>query len=219
MAYSNEKVKRLTDLLGEMEGRKEHAYAAATWRDVPALEETVKIVEEQLRIDGEEDTLSDSIAVLQYVADRYDSLGRFALSARIYGDILALALKRKEQYGLDTDDIDGVFYAALRARNFYIDDDCEDLFNIATALMPQSEAQRLLEERKAHRRSLCHDPVEMTADYLAVIDEVEEAIEQNRTIRGHGSCYEVWLLKRAYLAGRDIVWHSPAELNPKVHFD
>ena len=39
MAYSKEKTKQLTELLSEIEGRKEHEYAAATYKDVPALKE------------------------------------------------------------------------------------------------------------------------------------------------------------------------------------
>ena len=87
MAYSKETEKRLTDLLSEMEGRKEHEYAAATYKDVPALKEIVQIVERQLTQDTDEATLVDSIAVLGYVADRYDSLGRFAVSAKFYNQI------------------------------------------------------------------------------------------------------------------------------------
>ena len=127
MAYSKETEKRLTELLGEIEGRKEHEYAAATYKDVPALKEIVRLVEEQLAGDSDESTYVDSIAVLGYVADRYDSLGRYAVSAKFYNQILTLALTLKQQYGTDTDGIDGYLYAALQARNFYIDDDCDDL--------------------------------------------------------------------------------------------
>ena len=219
MAYSKEIEKRLTELLGEIEGRKEHEYAAATYKDIPALREIVQIVEEQLTEENDESTLVDSIAVLGYVADRYDSLGRFVVSAKFYNQILSLALKLKQQYGTDTDGIDGYLYAALQARNFYVDDDCDDLVQIVTELMSASDAQRIINERKERRRSLKHDPVEMTEEYLSVIDEVEEKIEKNRTTYGHGSCFEVWSLKKSYLLEHDIEWHTPAELNPRVLFD
>ncbi len=218
MAYSKETEKRLTELLGEIEGRKEHEYAAATYKDVPALKEIVQLVERQLAGDSDESTLVDSIAVLGYVADRYDSLGRFAVSAKFYNQILSLALRLKQQYGTDTDGIDGYLYAALQARNFYIDDDCDDLAGIATELMSESDAQRILNERKERRRSLKHDPVEMTEEYLAVIDEIEEKVEKSRTTYGHGSCFEVWSLKKSYLLEHDIEWHTPSELNPQVLF-
>ena len=219
MAYRKETEKRLTELLGEIEGRKEHEYAAATYKDVPALKEIVRLVEEQLAGDSDESTYVDSIAVLGYVADRYDSLGRYAVSAKFYNQILNLALTLKQQYGTDTDGIDGYLYAALQARNFYIDDDCDDLAGIATELMSESDAQRILNERKERRRSLKHDPVEMTEEYLAVIDEIEEKVEKSRTTYGHGSCFEVWSLKKSYLLEPDIEWHTPSELNPQVLFD
>ena len=219
MAYSKEIEKRLTDLLNEIEGRKEHEYAAATYKDVPALKEIVRLAEEQLAGDSDKSTLVDSIAVLGYVADRYDSLGRFAVSSKFYNQILSLALSLKQQYGTDTDSIDGYLYAALQARNFYIDDDCNDLVAIATQLISASNVEMIINERKERRRSLKHDPVEMTEEYLAVIDEIEEKIEKSRTTYGHGSCFEVWSLKKSYLLESDIEWHTPAELNPHVHFD
>ena len=219
MAYSKETEKRLTELLGEIESHKEHEYAAATYKDVPALKEIVQLVERQLAGDSDESTLVDSIAVLGYVADRYDSLGRFAVSSKFYNQILSLALSLKQQYGTDTDSIDGYLYAALQARNFYIDDDCDDLAVVATELMNADDAERIINERKERRRSLKHDPVEMRDEYLAVIDEIEEKIEKSRTTYGHGSCFEVWSLKKSYLLESDIEWHTPAELNPHVHFD
>ena len=219
MAYSKETEKRLTDLLSEMEGRKEHEYAAATYKDVPALKEIVQIVERQLTQDTDEATLVDSIAVLGYVADRYDSLGRFAVSAKFYNQIFALALSLKRQYGTDTDGINDLFYTALQARNFYIDDDCDDLARIATELMNTVDVERILGERKERRRSLKHDSIEMTEEYLAVIDEIEEKVEKSRTTYGHGSCFEVWSLKKSYLLEYDIEWQTPSELNPRVLFD
>ena len=218
MAYSKETEKRLTDLLNEIEGRKEHEYAAATYKDIPGLKEIVRLVEEQLAF-SDESTLVDSIAVLGYVADRYDSLGRYAVSAKFYNQILTLALTLKQQYGTDTDGIDGYLYAALQARNFYIDDDCDDLAGIATELMNAGDAERIINERKERRRSLKHDPVEMRDEYLAVIDEIEEKVEKSRRAFGHGSCFEVWSLKKSYLLEHDIEWQTPAELNPRVLFD
>lgn len=219
MSYSKETEKRLTELLREIEGRKEHEYAAATYKDVPALKEIVGLVEEQLAGDSDESTLVDSIAVLGYVADRYDSLGRFAVSAKFYTQILGLARRLKQQYGTDTEGIDGYLYAALQARNFYIDDDCDDLVGIATELMNARDVERIINERKGRRRSLKHDPVEMRDEYLAVIDEIEEKIEKSRKAFGHGSCFEVWSLKKSYLLEHDIEWQTPSELNPRVLFD
>ena len=219
MAYDEAKTARLTALLTETEGRKAHSRAAATYRDAPALKETLQLVEDQLSRDREAVTLVDSIAVLAYVADRYDSLGRFAVSAAVYTQALGLALELKRQYGTDTAGVGDLYYRALLARNFYVDDDCADLAECGAALMPAGEAERMLGQRKASRRFLVHDPVEMTEQYLAVIDRVEERVEESRTAHGLGSCYEVWALRRAYLAECGVAWRSPAELNLGVRFD
>ena len=69
------------------------------------------------------------------------------------------------------------------------------------------------------RRNLKHDPVEMTEEYLAVIDEIDEKIEKNREYRGFGSCHHVWSLKTDCLAEKGIEWKSPVVLNPRVRFD
>ena len=217
--YTQKELDRIVELFNGIEGNKEHEYAAATYKDVPALTEIVRLVEEQLAGDSDESTYVDSIAVLGYVADRYDSLGRYAVSAKFYNQILSLALTLKQQYGTDTDGIDGYLYAALQARNFYIDDDCDDLAGIATELMNADDAERIINERKERRRSLKHDPVEMRDEYLAVIDEIEEKVEKSRKAFGHGSCFEVWSLKKSYLLEHDIEWQTLAELNPRVLFD
>lgn len=219
MAFNSEKTSRLSELLKEIQERQTHSFAAATYKDAPALKEIISIVEEQLLTDTDKSTLIDSIAVLKYTAERFDSLGRFSVSAKLYKRVLELAVTLKQKYDTLTKGVNDIFYNALLARNFYIDDDCEDLTVIASELMKSTDIEKMLSSRKNHRRSLKHDSVEMSEEYLSVIDEVEERIEKNRTLWGHGSCLEVWSLKREYLAGYGIEWHSIAVLNPTVRFD
>ncbi len=219
MAYSIKKRSRIEALIGDIQGRKEHTYAAPTYKDVQAMTELLSLVEEEAANDGERDTLADSIAVLSFLADGYDGMGRFVVSARVYGMLLRLAFDLKQTYGEDTDGIADIFYRALRARNAYVDDACEDIVALAYGLMEKSAVDALVCERMAHPRTLKRDAVEMSDEYLTVIDDVERRIEENRTFHGHGSCHEVWMLKSIYLAECGIVWHSLGELNPRVHFD
>ena len=219
MGYSKDNVSRITALVSEIQGRKEHERAAATYRDVPALKEIEGIVMDNLARYSDKDTLTDSIAALRFLAEAYRGMGRMALCATFYGEILELATVLKGTYKVKTEDISDIFYSALRARNYYVDDDCDDLVKNAVTLMPEEAVYSMLEERRARRRTLRSDPVEMTDEYLRVIDEVEEKIDATRKTFGHGSCYEVWMLKREYLAERGIKWSSPAELNPKFRFD
>ena len=219
MAYCKEREQRLKELLEEIEGRKSHSNAAATYRDAPALREIVKTVETQLAEDEDKSSMTDSIAVLTYAADRYSSLGRFVLSAELYGRVLELALKLWHGHGADTKNAKDILYLALQARNYYVDDDCDDLVMIGKELLEEGCAEKMQSERRAHRRSLKHDPVEMTGEYLRVIDAVEKQVEENRTVQGHGSCYEAWSLKKKYLSEYGIAWRSVHELNPRMHFD
>lgn len=219
MAYSVEKRHRMESLHGDIQRRKEHEYAAPTYEDAPAMAELFSLVNDTVANDGERDTLVDSIVVLSFLAEGYDGMGRFVVSARVYGMLLRLAFDLKQTYGEDTAGIADIFYRALRARNAYVDDACEDIVALAYGLMEKSAVDALVCERMAHPRTLKRDVVEMTDEYLAVIDEVEHRVEENRTFHGHGSCHEVWMLKSMYLAERGIVWHSLGELNPRVHFD
>lgn len=56
----------------------------------------------------------------------------------------------------------------------------------------------------------------MTDEYLAVIDEVERCIAETQTV---DICFEYWHLKAMFLWEHDILWRSPAALNPNVMFD
>ena len=221
MPYSRENVKRLTELLGLIEQNGDGRRAELTYLAVPYLKETDEIVKSQLASEspGSKETLTDSIAVLSYLADAYERLGRFAVSAQYYTRAIALAATLYTAYGEKVVDIGDTVYRALKARNYYVDDDCEDLRALALSFLPKEEVEETFDAVMKRRRSFRHDPVEMTEAYIAVIDEVEEKIEKNRLHYGMGSCHHVWSLKTDYLAQKGIVWHSPAVLNPKVRFD
>lgn len=74
---------------------------------------------------------------------------------------------------------------------------------------------------KRYRRLLKFDPVERTAEYEAVLPEVEAEVskELKGAPRGMGFCFGYWAAKRSALAERGIEWHSPAAMNPCVMFD
>ena len=68
---------------------------------------------------------------------------------------------------------------------------------------------------------LKRDPVEWTARYEEVIDEVErETHEQLKDVpRGMGFCFAYWPAKREALARRGVEWRDPHLMNPHVMFD
>ncbi len=221
MPFSDERAERLKELFELIEKNGDYNAYELTYLAVPYLKETEEIVEAQLASESPYDkvTLFDSATIMRYLAEAYDRLGRFAVSVHYYKKAITLAAALYTAYREEIKDSSGMVYNALKARNYYVDDDCEDLREQALAFLPEDIVEDVFCTVMSRRRNLWHDPVETTAEYLAVIDEVEEKIEKNRKYRGFGSCHHVWSLKTDYLAEKGIEWRSPAILNPRVRFD
>ena len=221
MPFTNERAERLKELFELIEKNGDHNAYELTHRAVPYLKETNEIVEAQLASESPYDkvTLLDSATIMRYLAEAYDRLGRFAVSIRYYKRAIELAAMLYTMYGEEMQDSSGMIYNALKARNYYVDDDCEDIREQALVFIPKDIVDDVFDTVMNRRRNLKHDPVEMTEEYLAVIDEVDEKIEKNREYRGFGSCHHVWSLKTDYLAEKGIEWKSPVVLNPRVRFD
>ena len=221
MPFTNERAERLKELFDLIEKNGDYNAYELTYQAVPYLKETDEIVEAQLALENPYDkvTLLDSATIMRYLAEAYDRLGRFAVSVRYYKRAIELAATLYTMYGEEMQDSSGMIYNALKARNYYVDDDCEDIREQALVFIPKDIVDDVFETVMNRRRNLKHDPVEMTEEYLAVIDEVDEKIEKNREYRGFGSCHHVWSLKTDYLAEKGIEWKSPVVLNPRVRFD
>ena len=221
MPFCNERAERLKELFELIERNGDYNAYELTYQAVPYLKETEEIVKTQLASEAPYDrvTLLDSATIMRYLAEAYDRLGRFAVSVHYYKEAIELAAKLFTMYGEEIKDSSGMVYNALKARNYYVDDDCADLRETSLVFLSKELVDDVFDTVMSRRRNLKHDPVEMTEEYLAVIDEVDEKIEKNRQLRGFGSCHHVWKLKTEYLAEKGIVWHSPVVLNPRVRFD
>ena len=184
-----------------------------TFKVARLLKELVALLEQQK--EDNQEIIKFLYQTYNYVGDMFANIGRFALSAKYHQEALELARRLENT----PENIVSVFSKLLRDRNYYVDDDCEDVKELVKGMISEQVIEKELTERKNHRRSLKHDPVEMSKEYLDVIDEVEEKISKNRTIFGMGACHEIWHLKYVYLAERGIQWRSPAVLNPRVMFD
>ena len=86
----------------------------------------------------------------------------------------------------------------------------------AGSLSDERIRELLLSAQESRRGLIKNDPVEKTEEYLAVIDEVEERIDKDKTM---DFCMEYWNLKAEYLFEHGIIWRSPAQINPGVMFD
>ena len=221
MPFTEERAERLKELFELIEKNGDYNAYELTYPAVPYLKETDEIVKAQLESEEPYDkvTLLDSATIMRYLAEAYDRLGRFAVSVRYYKRAIELAAKLYTMYGEEMQDSSGMIYNALKARNYYVDDDCEDIREQALVFIPKNIVDDVFDTVMNRRRNLKHDPVEMTEEYLAVIDEVDEKIEKNRQYHCFGSCHHVWSLKTDYLAEKGIEWKSPVVLNPRVRFD
>ena len=221
MPFTNERAERLKELFELIEKNGDYNAYELTYQAVPHLLETEEIVEAQLASESPYDkvTLLDSATIMRYLAEAYDRLGRFAVSVHYYKRAIELVATLYTMYGEEMQDSSGMIYNVLKARNYYVDDDCEDIREQALIFISKDIVDDVFDTVMNRRRNLKHDPVEMTEEYLAVIDEVDEKIEKNREYRGFGSCHHVWSLKTDYLAEKGIEWKSPVVLNPRVRFD
>ena len=219
--FAKEDLNQLNQLVEGIERRKSRnrESIAATYEDSPALKEIAAILDKC--IDEEQESLVNAYEGYAYLGKNYTSLGRFSVAAEYRLKALKAALKVFEKFNFKPDEVDELFSNLLRDRNYYVNDDCLDIMELVKGceLLPLKFVNEVYESRMKRRRSLKNDPVEMSPKYLAVIDEVEEKIEKNRTMRGMGSCFEYWDLKAQYLHEKGIEWQTPFMLNPGVMFD
>lgn len=233
MAYSEKSAARLAALHGEIEARKEHEFAAPTYRDAAALAEIRQTVFNQLESEHEHDrdTVEDSIAVLRYLAESYENMGRTAcalplrkkvlelddeLAAR-FGNSEAFVDENTEEASAVKEGIESDYYCALKARNRYGRDECADLREIAAGLLPLDKQIQIEKNVFENYPMLVRDSVELSEEYLAVIDEVERLLEEECGENAHP--LETAQAKARLLSERGILWRSEMQLNPGVLFD
>ena len=183
----------------------------------PYVKEMIAVIE-QVEIDDKVTAIFVYKTYL-YIAETYTRMVRFSLSAKYHFKALRIAKTIKEVYHYKVSGIEILLVNLLRDRNFYVDDNCEDVKEVVDGLLPVKKIENIFTNRLNHRRNLKNDPVEMSEEYLAVIDEVEERIAKNKTMSGMGSCHEIWDLKFQYLLEKGIKWKSPSLMNPRVMFD
>ena len=218
MPFLQEDLEKFEELYNIIESHKEHEYAAPTYKDSHYLSEIAEIILRQNNDDIE--TLEDIIPAFWYLTESYDSMCRAGMSVKYYTPQLQAHTKLMKLKGYDSEEMqrfEECFYLAVKARNYYEPDDCSDLVEIVSGSLSEEKIQQLIEAAQESRRSFIkNDPIEKTEEYLAVIDEVEEQIDKNKTT---DFCFEHWNLKAEYLFEHGIIWHSPAQLNPNVMFD
>ena len=214
MSEVREKIVSMVDII---ENRKKTEESSACYKDVPYLKKIESMLEEAKEED--QDTLTLIYEANEYIAEQYAEMGRFSVAAKYRLRALEGAIKCFKIFDFDVEEIESLLYDLLRDRNYFVDDDCEDVKPLLENVLPEDKINTIYQRRMNRRRNLKNDPVEMSEEYLAVIDEIDEKIAQNRTFYGMGSCFEIWNLKEEFLLEKGIVWRSPSLLNPGVMFD
>lgn len=218
MPISMQELNRIVKLHGIIEGHKEYSHAAPTYKDSPYLAEMAQIA--LAPRDHDIETLEEIIPTLWYLTECYDKMCRAGMSVKFYTLQLQAHTELMKLREYDIEDMEGFencFYLAVKARNYYEPDDCSDLVAIVSGSLPDERIRELLLSAQESRRGFIkNDPVEKTEEYLAVIDEVEERIDKEKTM---DFCMEYWNLKAEYLFEHGIIWRSPAQINPGVMFD
>ena len=114
-------------------------------------------------------------------------------------------------------EIESDYYCALKARNRYGRDECADLREIAAGLLPLDKQIQIEKNVFENYPMLVRDRVELSEEYLAVIDEVERLLEEECGENAHP--LETAQAKARLLSERGILWRSEMQLNPGVLFD
>ncbi len=218
MPYSEKDIKRVEELHALIVANREHEHAAPTYKDSPALREMTEIVLSNKSLDN--DSLEDKIGMLGYLADAYCSLCRPVIAADLYIEALRAHnqfMEIKEYDEAELEAYESVYYMAVKCRTYYTRKDYSDITALVKGHLPdgriEESAKGALDTAKWRPK---YDPVEETPEYLAVIDEVEKAIDERKTL---DFCMEYWSLKSDELAKHGIYWRSPVLLNPGMMFD
>lgn len=212
MKISEAENSRIIELFQQIRQRQERDHEHTNFKDAPALHEMAALIRPYIaKMDeADTDTLVDLAAVCRFLGESYQELLRGTYAAEFFTAAFFAAARN----GNEDEDL---LHNAVKTRNWYIDDACEDLKQAACRVMDVVKAETII--AKSCKRTLKRDPVEMTPEYLAVIDEVEKKVAENMTTHGRGSCHERWSLTREYLEEKGIQWRSQGVMNPGWRFD
>lgn len=219
MAFSQEEHDRIIGLIKSIENRRPHTYAALTYRDGEELAEMSAIIAAHDECDAV--TLAECANYLRRTAEYYRLMNRSGIADGIYLRLLRVHklmsivdpgyYKIKNNSRARYSDV----RSALKLRCSYCDEECEDIYEIVQIFLEQEEFDKLLAE-VIGERLLKMDPVELSEEYLAVIDEVEKKAEE---MKKTDLFAEQWRIKQELLAGYGIKWKTLSEMNPDMKFD
>ena len=202
---------RLVNLFRQIRDRQDREGERTNYKDASALHEMAALIRPYAQDPHSADDLEDIVAVCRFLGESYREMGRGIYAGEFFSYAFLAAA------AADSDDAEELLADAVKTRNWYVDDPCLDLKMVAVKVMDPLHVETLIV--RAAKRTMKRDPVEMTPEYLAVIDEVEQKAEENMTFHGMGSCHQRWSLTCDFLEEKGIIWRSPAMMNPGWRFD
>ena len=142
-----EENKAIETLIQEIEGRKGDS-RSATYRDSPALFKIAQLLN-KVAIESKDD-LKIAFQCNRYLAYQYRSMCRASVAA-VYGEAAIKAAKRLlQEHGELLEETEEVFRGLLGDRNRFVDDDCDDLRDLISGLLPEKQ----IEETEKYREAL-----------------------------------------------------------------
>ena len=223
MSYTDQEMLRLHELKNAItENNRQldrNPDYSATWRDVPMLCEIETILAQHDDLEDREDNL----VLLEYLADKYGCMGRDCIAAKFwmqYVQIACALLGEAPDEALEKELCIAVSEAAEARNGYYgVEDDCADLLALVTPVLGAERAAERIKKGIGYVH-LRVDPVEASEDYLAVIDAIEQQLDEELgTDQFMGKCYRIWSRKQELLEEFGIEWRSVHRLYPRIHFD
>ena len=103
---------QIEEIVKRINGRKEHEYAGATYRDVPDLKEMMEIASKNN--ENTKEDLTSMFAIKLFVAEKYESIGRMSVGAKYRFEALEIADELNNKYQdaeITVKYLDAVMYA------------------------------------------------------------------------------------------------------------
>jgi hypothetical protein len=188
-------------IVANVEKMRKNAQEMLMWRNIPLARECVELLRE---IDDAEETPMGKALACEAIIEQlpqYD-VPRMVLSILRYEEELLQRSDETEAGRYPT--AEEVAHEIQRLEDYI------DVEHVSPSAF-----------KEKYQRHLNADPIERTPEWEEMYYEVEQECDRRLKgiPRGMGFCFAYWSTLRQVLAERGIEWHSPGQLNPRVHFD
>ena len=206
MTFKREDVYTVTEIVKNMAKRHETEGEGYSFKDAPSLNKIAKMAATRFKDNDAPDqrALADGIAIYSFLGGAYECMHRYQPAAEYMEQACRMIGRVKEEFKEIPDNAAVIFERTVTLRNTYVEDDCKDVMEIAGKVFGDTGFLKKAFERKPR---VVRDPVEMSKEYLAVIDEVEE--KAFKQMKGTESRRDMQMKIAAMLAEKGVKWNFP----------